>query len=173
MDTDPQQQEQLQLHLLLPHNQGLDEREHHLHDLLLLHQQHQQQLLHHQHQQQPRPEDGESHLHHLHHHQHYQVTSQDSSPSDMSYLTNHPSACSFQDYLDPDSDPDADSHFPSVNLSFASSSSPSDNDGGSVGRSSAEDGSADENSVHVRALFSTDSSVIDHFVTSNQQNDMG
>ena len=175
METDPQpQQEQLQLHLLLPHNQRLerlDEREHHLHDLLLLHQQHQQQLLL-QHQQQQRPEDGEIHLpHHLH--PHYQVASQESSSSDMSYLASHPSACSFQDYLDPDSDPDADSHFPSVNLSFGSSSSPSDNDGGSIGRSSAEDGSADENSVHVRAMFSSDSSLIEHFVASSQQHDMG
>ena len=87
----------------------------------------------------------------------------------MSYLTSHPSACSFQDYLDPDSDPDADSHFASVNLSFDSPTS----DAGSNGRSSAEDGSADENSVHVRSIFSSDPGLMEHFVTPSEQQGMG
>ena len=157
METDPRQ-EQLQVHPhLQPDNQRQDQREQHLHDLLFLHQQ--QQL----HQQSPGDADTLPPFH---------LPSHLSSPCDMSYLTSHPSACSFQDYLDPDSDPDADAHFPSVSLSFGSSS-PSDNDAASNGRgSSAEDGSADENSVHVRGIFA-DSSVIEHFVASSEQQDMG
>lgn len=175
--ADQLQSQQHLHHQLLPviHQRPDPRQDHHIHDLFLLHHQHHQPHSHHNDQLPHRvEEDGGGGNHFLHlQHQQFQVLGPESSSGDMSYLSNHPSVCSFQDYLDPDSDPDADTHFATVNMSFGSTSSPSDNDAGSNGRSSAEDGSADENSVHVRGLYSTDSSVIEHFVASNEQQDMG
>ena len=106
------------------------------------------------------------------HHNNPQSPSTVSNPRHTmnSFLTNDtPTTCSFQDYLDDSLD----------NVSFAtavdfgshahqSSSSPEDKNSGSH-----DDGSADENSITGHRNGPFPSSVINHFVSDQGQQDMG